>query len=509
MKQLLTLFFSLAVLLTVKAQMHGDGHGNFVPDSLTATTLSGTVIIQNDFQHPQYFLDTNNDGIEDYKLNFGPYWYEPDSSNAVRPADGEQVTVTGGLHESISLEISTLVVYEINGEFWRDPYFAYWNDFGGHNHGSGGHHMGGCNGYAFGWNHDTLETVTVNGTALVDTTFFMNHFYLDTDNDTLPNYFLNFGPWWYEPSSGAQRPSNGEQITITGGLIDGISFDKIIVYQINGLEWRDSTNFSGHMGGGWIHKNMNTSSTFHNPYDHDDYFEVNPGWNQSGHHGGMMSDSLFCQILELYPNDIPNGENENHFMGFELGVFNPNGSNNMWNSGSCGGHMNFGSSVNYQIHYNDIQVLGNNIDENSIEAKYWDDQSSSWMIFNNSSVNTETNIITFSGSEVSNFVILTANKITSVENETGRLPMEFSLKQNYPNPFNPSTIIEFSLNEVNFVELNIYDALGQKITTLINNTMEAGSYKYQYDASNLTTGIYFYELKVGNNNTVKKMNLIK
>jgi len=97
--------------------------------------------------------------------------------------------------------------------------------------------------------------------------------------------------------------------------------------------------------------------------------------------------------------------------------------------------------------------------------------------------------------------------VTSVEDDF--IPLEFELKQNYPNPFNPSTTIEFSLNEVNHVELNIYDALGQKIATLISSIMEAGSYKFQYDASNLATGIYFYELKVGNNNSVKKMNLLK
>ena len=508
MKKTLTLLLMFGLAAIINAQMHGNGHNN--PDSLQIVTVTGTVIIDETFTNPMYYLDTDNDGNEDYKLNFGPYWYQPDSSNAVRPLNGEQVTIEGGLHESFDNDLNSIVVYEINGEFWRDPYFAYWNDFGGHNHGGGGHHQGGCNGYAFGWDHDTLETVTLNGTALVDTTFFMNQYYLDINNDALPDYFLNFGPWWYEPTSGAQRPGNGDQITITGSLIDGVNFDKIIVYEINGLLWRDSSNFTGYMGGGWIHKNMVSSATFHNPYDTDDFFEVNPGWNQGGHHGGgMMSDSLFCQILELYPNDIPNGENENHFMGFELGIFNSNGTNNMWNNGSCGGQMNFGSSVNYQIHYNDIQVLGNNIDESSIEAKYWDDQSSNWIVFNNASVNTETNSVTFSGSDVSNFVILTANKVTSVENEATGLPTEFSVMQNYPNPFNPSTTIEFTLNEINPVELNIYNALGQKITTLISKTMQSGNYKYQFDASGYASGIYFYELKVGNINSVKKMNLLK
>ena len=161
-------------------------------------------------------------------------------------------------------------------------------------------------------------------------------------------------------------------------------------------------------------------------------------------------------------------------MGFELGVFNPQGSNNMWNSGSCGGHMNFGSNVNFQFHYNDIQLLGNNVDENSIEAKYWDDQSSVWMIFNNASVNTETNLITFSGSEVSNFVILTANKITSVENETDRVPMEFSLKQNYPNPFNPDTRIVYTIPEASQIVIEVFNLLGQRVRTLFDGAKTAG-----------------------------------
>ncbi len=223
----------------------------------------------------------------------------------------------------------------------------------------------------------------------------------------------------------------------------------------------------------------------------------------------MMSDSLFCQLFELYPGDMPGTENENPFMGFEIGMFDPSGNNQMMNGGQMGGHLNFNNEAHFQFVYNDIQILGNNIDENTIKAKYWDDQTSSWVIINNISVNVETNKITLSSSEIPNYIIITADKITSVENEKELKPREFTLKQNYPNPFNPSTVIEFSLVRADRVELNIYNILGQKISTLINKNLEAGIHKYQLNGSGLASGIYFYEIKTDQKRLVKKMNLLK
>ncbi len=507
MKHLLTLFFSLALLITVKAQMHGGGHGNFDPDSLTETTLSGIVIIQNDFQHPQYFLDTNNDGAEDYFLNFGPYWYEPDSSNAIRPADGEQVTFIGGLHESINLEISTLVVYEINGEFWREPYYSYWNNFDGH--GSGGHD-GGCGGHTFGTQHDTLEYVLKEGTALVDTTFFMNHYYLDVDNDTTVDYFLNFGPWWYQPESGAVRPENGETVTIEGGFIDGVNFDIIVVYKINGQVWIDSSNFGNRIGGGWITNDMNDQRRFHNPYDTEDHFTVMPGWNQGGGHhgGGMMPNNLFTQMLELYPNNIPNAQGQGAFMAYEFGAFGEN-SNNMCGDG-FNNHMGFSSQSNFQFHYNDIQIQGNEVDENSIEVKYWDGADNTWKTVSNVSVDKQSNTITYSSEDLYQYVIVTANKVTGIEStEEDALPSDFVLKQNYPNPFNPSTTIEFTLKSASEVNLSIYDVLGKKLTTLTDGILQAGTHEVNFEGQDISSGIYFYSLTVGNTKVVKKMTLAK
>jgi hypothetical protein len=94
---------------------------------------------------------------------------------------------------------------------------------------------------------------------------------------------------------------------------------------------------------------------------------------------------------------------------------------------------------------------------------------------------------------------------------TGELiPAAYALEQNYPNPFNPSTTIEFSLPEdVSNVKLSIYNALGEKIAELINSSLTAGKYQYQWNAKNVATGMYIYELRTEKFISMKKMILLK
>lgn len=90
------------------------------------------------------------------------------------------------------------------------------------------------------------------------------------------------------------------------------------------------------------------------------------------------------------------------------------------------------------------------------------------------------------------------------------LPHQYELSQNYPNPFNPSTVIEFSIpEEVNNLRLTVYNALGEKVEDIINKELAAGKYSFQWNAQNLATGTYFYELRTDNFTLVKKMLLIK
>jgi hypothetical protein len=96
----------------------------------------------------------------------------------------------------------------------------------------------------------------------------------------------------------------------------------------------------------------------------------------------------------------------------------------------------------------------------------------------------------------------------SVENHEP-LPIEYSLTQNYPNPFNPTTIINYSIPAFSNVVIKIYDVLGKEVATLVNEEKPAGSYKVQFDASNLSSGVYLYKLQSGSFVETKKMTVIK
>jgi hypothetical protein len=109
-------------------------------------------------------------------------------------------------------------------------------------------------------------------------------------------------------------------------------------------------------------------------------------------------------------------------------------------------------------------------------------------------------------------------EISSVDVEqTPEIVSEFRLEQNYPNPFNPSTKIKFSVPSViailtkqsQFVTLKVYDILGNEISTLVNEEMSAGSYEIEFQSTDLSSGIYFYQLRAGSFTDTKKMILMK
>ncbi len=89
------------------------------------------------------------------------------------------------------------------------------------------------------------------------------------------------------------------------------------------------------------------------------------------------------------------------------------------------------------------------------------------------------------------------------------LNLNFNLAQNYPNPFNPTTIINFTIPEDNFVQLKVYDLLGKEIVSLVNEYKNKGSYKVEFNANELSAGTYFYQLKSGNFLATKKLMLVK
>jgi hypothetical protein len=107
-------------------------------------------------------------------------------------------------------------------------------------------------------------------------------------------------------------------------------------------------------------------------------------------------------------------------------------------------------------------------------------------------------------------VIISDGTINKLMVSSQLIPDKYALEQNYPNPFNPSTVIEFSLPEdVSNVKLSIYNALGEKVAELVNTSLVAGKYSYQWNAQNVATGMYIYELRTDKFVSVKKMLLLK
>ncbi|MGB8318679.1 MAG: T9SS type A sorting domain-containing protein, partial [Ignavibacteriaceae bacterium] len=177
--------------------------------------------------------------------------------------------------------------------------------------------------------------------------------------------------------------------------------------------------------------------------------------------------------------------------------------------GNCGGMMQFNNNVDIQLHYNDVQLNEHNIDKNTIKVKYYDNTTNAWMEMSGININSASNTITFSSNTVNNMVILTGQKTATGVSDNQTAVKSFQLYQNYPNPFNPSTNIKFELKEDSHVKLSVYNVIGQKAAELINSVLPAGIHDVTFNASRLSSGIYFYELKAGAYSSVKKMELLK
>jgi len=99
--------------------------------------------------------------------------------------------------------------------------------------------------------------------------------------------------------------------------------------------------------------------------------------------------------------------------------------------------------------------------------------------------------------------------VVAVEKVNSNIPSVFAMQQNYPNPFNPSTTIEYAIPKESFVELKVYDIIGNELTTLVSEYQPAGRFRAEFNAANLSSGIYIAKLTAGSFTKSMKMTLMK
>jgi hypothetical protein len=101
------------------------------------------------------------------------------------------------------------------------------------------------------------------------------------------------------------------------------------------------------------------------------------------------------------------------------------------------------------------------------------------------------------------------NNASSVNDDENGIVKEYYLNQNFPNPFNPTTTIKYRIPELCFVNVKVFDVLGEEIETLVDEEKPTGNYEVKFSANRLSSGIYFYTLTAGEFRETKKMILLR
>lgn len=146
------------------------------------------------------------------------------------------------------------------------------------------------------------------------------------------------------------------------------------------------------------------------------------------------------------------------------------------------------------------------IGSNSIQLKWSDTFGITLLTFNTDTLRYKLRGTVLDGAVYGD---TTRTLIVSNESKLSVIPKQITLEQNYPNPFNPTTNIWYHLKNNGYVLLEVYDALGKKVQTLVDGYLEAGSHYAMFDANELASGIYFYRLEADGEVRIKRMTLIK
>ncbi|MEQ8524100.1 T9SS type A sorting domain-containing protein [Gracilimonas sp.] len=180
-------------------------------------------------------------------------------------------------------------------------------------------------------------------------------------------------------------------------------------------------------------------------------------------------------------------------------------SNKLWTL-----HIETASDFSAEVCLSLNQVDLTNFDSELLSVAKRENPQSDWSVLSASVTENEESICASGITSFSDFIIVERpQQNTDVSIEDDGQPKTFTLKNAYPNPFNPTTTIGYTIPESSSVRIIVYNLMGQKISTLINEKQSAGTHQIDFDASQLSSGIYFYRLEAGNQVRVKKMTLLK
>lgn len=231
------------------------------------------------------------------------------------------------------------------------------------------------------------------------------------------------------------------------------------------------------------------------------FLSTNNGTNWKSINNGLLSTSIWS--LEISNGNLYAGT-------LDLGIFKSSNYGVSWNSISNG----ISSEIITAISASDNIIIAGTYEKGIFLST---DYGESWIKKNQGLWRDDYRIYSlliynnhiYSG--VLNFSLWkrSISDIVNIQSVSSEIPENYYLYQNYPNPFNPETKIKFNIPQNNFVNLSVYDLLGQKVKVLVNENLSPGTYEFSFDGLNLPSGVYFYKLDVGNFTQTKKMTLIK
>ncbi|MDT8323092.1 MAG: T9SS type A sorting domain-containing protein [Bacteroidota bacterium] len=469
---------------------HGDSTGqhggyHYPGDSLTAVTATGKVMIDQDTLHhmDRFFLDTDNDGLADYWLHFGPNWYAPDSLS--RPVDGTQITVAGGL-----LSHTTppgILVTVLDGKQWIDTTGSY-EDW--HHHGADF----GCDDSTH-LHYDTLQQISRSGTFLhiPDTLFHHDEYYLDVDNDGVADYWLHLGPPGYVPA-GRTLPRHGSAISVSGGLMPRSSTPGIFVLTLNGILWRDSTWTGGH-GGGWVGRRGGHIGTANGSWC--SFPDSSFGRRMGGGHMGEMrwSDSVYCVI----DTTLPPHWNGQPAVAYSFQVRGSDGRMRMGHGGN--GMMQFNLSVELSLRY----AEGFFADESSL--RLWRSDGGPWTVVENATINTATNSIRTEQNPLYEYYVIAPSAPTGITGPASGTT--FALTESFPNPFRTTMNIHFRVDARMHVRIGVYDIRGRLLHTVVRGERDRGTHMVQLKAATLPTGTYMLVMETARGRSARPVHIVR